>query len=246
MSSIEETPWERVLSFPEKFSTLVQEYAAEKPPGKNENAEKIKKEVSECFFSSFSKNIFKCHEPIIIYLDIDGVLLRFDWKSYFTFELTFFVNNGFEENDPRIPVKLFDKEALGSLNSLLRLYEKIAVVVSSAWRINRTPLELRELFPFGKYVIDKTPDFSLKFEPKEKTKERPSEVAQHVKENDVNIFVIFDDCEFDFPLDHFVKVDILSDWDKTQAIQSIYDQSMGKIDYRTLIKKNHKSFFPDI
>lgn len=127
---------------------------------------------------------------LIIFLDIDGVLLR-------------------ATDSPRAKtmvdkVSFFEKDALLYLHHLISTCEaqqqKIGIVLSSDWRQNKSLIDLKRLFKqhhFSNYIVGKTSD---KPNATKADSTRGLRIIQWLNAHSnwgIKNFVIFDDCRFD-------------------------------------------------
>jgi|GEM_PF-6317573 len=96
---------------------------------------------------------------VIIFLDVDGVLLEPKTKQLYRQE----------NRQATLPsyVSLFDKNALDFLKDLVELIEKqgneVGIVISSSWKEHKSVNNLKELFKicfFAKYILSKTADLA--------------------------------------------------------------------------------------
>lgn len=152
---------------------------------------------------------------IVIFLDIDGVLLDL-WKRNTAYG--YLVQRYNEQNiEPskrdfssaaydKMRVELFDELALKRLDSLIdaieRRGEKVGIVISSAWRENLSVDQLKELFKykFAEKIIGKTAD-RIKVQDHEisfrEYLDRGEEIDVWLQQNkekwDVSNFIILDD-----------------------------------------------------
>jgi hypothetical protein len=105
--------------------------------------------------------------PVAIFLDIDGVLLGDipgDSKIRKLREL--FGEGEYSDLEYDIATSYFlAEEAVTNLDKLIERVDRVArvvIVLSSAWRVNRTVDQIKNqmfvIWPFSKYIIDKTPD----------------------------------------------------------------------------------------
>lgn len=144
---------------------------------------------------------------IAIFLYIDGVIF-YDRMNGMVQER---VKERFKGREHELPipypgsecdkaaVDLFDERALNYLDKLIlcinKEYQKEAIIVlSSAWRKDRTIEFLKNLFKqhsFSRYIVDKTPELSCK--------PRGKEIAQWLFENHKKYnlcgFIVLDDCD---------------------------------------------------
>ncbi len=154
--------------------------------------------------------IFLDIDGVVFYNPMDGTVHRRVTERFKGREHELRVPYSSEECD-RAAVDLFSKSALRNLDQLIgdihkKSQFKAGVVLSSAWRLNRTLPELKRLFQqhaFSHHLIAKTP--TIVCEP------RSAEVARWLSENqrlyDVRNFVVLDDCDSGFSREfpeHFV------------------------------------------
>lgn len=123
----------------------------------------------------------------LIFLDIDGVLNS--WR--------FYKNNALKGKKPSmLPDDQIDPKAVGHLNEIIEATGAL-VVVSSTWRLNRTPKQLQEIlnkFGFIGCIIGKTP--SMHRDAEGKRLYRGDEIQYWLNDNKhivVDSFVIIDD-----------------------------------------------------
>lgn len=156
-------------------------------------------------------------KPLVaIFLDIDGVLMEGEpgiAKIQKLREL--FGIRDYSGLEYDIATSYFLSEsAVANLNKLIERVDEVArviIILSSAWRVNRTVDQIKNqmfvIWPFSKYIIDKTPDggqwrdslsrislekygFDLHY--------RAHQIAYWLRENghlQIKNFVIFDDYD---------------------------------------------------
>lgn len=101
---------------------------------------------------------------ILLFLDIDGVLLSLNITNAIFQEFLNYIKTGDVENLKRVGVNQFDKQALERLHTLISHIEQTGrqcgIVMSSSWRSKLSVEQLKQLFSphrFAQYIIDKTP-----------------------------------------------------------------------------------------
>lgn len=111
-------------------------------------------------------------EMIVIFLDIDGVLFNNPMDGSVQKRVEERWKDKGPSPDPypciecdRAAVDLFDREALNTLDHFIRTVQntgkKVGIVISSAWREEKTVALLKDLFSphsFSTFIIDKTVD----------------------------------------------------------------------------------------
>ena len=150
---------------------------------------------------------------IAIFLDIDGVIFYNPMDGTVQER----VKERFKGREHELPipypsiesdkaaVDLFDQSALDYLNKLIldinkKYHKEVVIVLSSAWRVNRSIEFLKELFKqhfFARYIIDKTPELSCR----PRSKEISEWLLKYSKFYNLCGFVILDDY------DDFLSVD---------------------------------------
>jgi hypothetical protein len=182
----------------------------------------------------------------IIFLDIDGVLVREEDEDE---RLPILISSkGYTSSNPiptvefdRLIMELFDPKAVYYLEKLIEDGEKtlkhpVGIVLSSDWRINRNVAFLRELFKkyptFSSHIIDRTPQFV------EEDRSREEEIAYWLKTNqgnkyNVQSFIIFDDHDFAFS-NHFPEEFIFCNHHVLE--QRDYEVALNSLMYHTYDK----------
>ena len=155
-------------------------------------------------------------KPIVaIFLDIDGVLIRGEFGDFKTQKLhELFGKRDYSGLEYDIATSYFLSEsAVVNLDRLIERVSEVAevvIILSSAWRINRTVDEIKnQIFKnwsFSKYIIDKTPDNFWRSQSSlialEKygfeLRSRDCQIDYWLRENkhlQIKNFVILDDCD---------------------------------------------------
>jgi hypothetical protein len=148
----------------------------------------------------------------VIFLDLDGVLFSdrereranrnplpeaFQYadeqKKYLVLNTNAYSNNYWSI----VYAHHFSKEAIAQLMQFIRRIEIVAlpqIVISSKWRIDRSPEQLRTIYfkmhPFAPFIIDKTPDKI----PNTVSSRRAEEIQYWIDHSsNIEHYVIFDD-----------------------------------------------------
>jgi hypothetical protein len=163
-------------------------------------------------------------ETSIVFLDIDGVLLRLFYKGDDTINqqasaLFPGAQGRFTRRQFAIAAtSLFYTEAVANLRTLIHKVQNTAIVISSNWRIDWTPRQLQEILSmhkFSHYIWDTTP---LGSDPNywhpteiDVLEDHVDEIALWLKTHPFRRFVIYDDSfsqKFKLRFPHnYVQVD---------------------------------------
>lgn len=123
---------------------------------------------------NYRETIGAFQNMLIIFLDIDGVLLHTKYKD----RIPYYLKQRYSELQiektkqdfsgkacDKAAVECFDKSALANLNRLIFFAENegedVGIVISSNWRLYRSVEQLKDLFKeheFSAYILDKTVD----------------------------------------------------------------------------------------
>lgn len=107
---------------------------------------------------------------VVIFLDIDGVLIKHDQDHLIVQKAKELFNLSSETSPSQrqtrsSAVQLFSQTAVDNLESLIDKIAKYAIpeiIVSSSWRIDETAIDLKEILSkhrFSQYITGKTNDF---------------------------------------------------------------------------------------
>ncbi|TAK74306.1 MAG: hypothetical protein EPO11_07095 [Gammaproteobacteria bacterium] len=146
---------------------------------------------------------------VIIFLDIDGVLLSEQASHAIRYK---FKENGHSTVHAEC-IKGFDQEALNNLNHLITIIEcnghEAGIVISSDWRLNHSVYELIEMFQlhaFSRKIVGKTVDRLPDNYDLERGQKIKAWLSEH-KHWNITQPIILDDNKFDIPTlfpTHFV------------------------------------------
>lgn len=153
----------------------------------------------------------------ILFLDIDGVLLRDPPK---TAELDDLCKKLYPDinsikkltltQHARLVANKFNPESIIALNELCTKIEDLRIVISSTWKENRTVDDLKYIFQdlgFVTRIIDKTSDTPDDDEENARPLNyRAIEINEWLEENGALNFVIIDDRNYGYDPRNFVQV----------------------------------------
>jgi len=168
----------------------------------------------------------------ILFLDIDGVLLHRISEKYIRDEINKYIDKNYKydmditiDHEYIAEASLFSKDAINNIDSLLKYFPDIKIVLTSNWRFMGDINYIKYIFSkyyFSNFIIDKT--ISMR--------NRGLEIREWLRNNLTEKYVIFDDNDDQistYHLENFIKVFMIKEDDIDKAIKITFVNRVQRI-----------------